>query len=142
MFVLPDPVWGVILLVVFGLCYWLNIAATIRALAAFVGTILIAQDGFVGHALTVIATWLAHIGGTVTGILFGVAVPAIAAIIAGFIFLHDLWPKHSASKRTGWAGIVFAALIVAGVTGISALNGIAPAVHSGVSTVTSIGSGG
>jgi hypothetical protein len=140
--VLPDPVWGVILLVLFGLFYWLNILATVRALMAFTGTILIAQAGFVGHALGDIATWLTTIGGTATGILFGVAVPAIAAIVALVIFVHDLMPKHSAGKRTGWAGIVLAALLVTGVSGISALNSIPSVVHSGVSTVTSIGSGG
>jgi hypothetical protein len=140
--VFPDPVWGVILLVLFGLFYWLNILPTVRAIFAFLGTILIATDGFVGHALTAIATWLAHLGGTVTGIAFGVAVPSIAAIIFGVIFIHDLMPKHGASKRTGWAGIVLAALIVTGATGIAALNNVGSAVHSGVGTVTSIGSGG
>lgn len=140
--VLPNPVWGVILLVLFGLFYWLNKLPTVRAIFAFVGTILIATDGFVGRALTDIATWLAHIGGTVTGILFGVAVPAIAALIAGVIFVHDLMPRHGAGKRTGWAGIVLAALIVTGATGIAALNGVGPAVQSGVSTVNTIGSGG
>ena len=59
----------------------------------------------------------------------------------GVIFVHDLWPKHSASKRTGWAGVALA-LLLAGVSGIPALNSIVPGIRSGVTSVRTIGHGG
>jgi hypothetical protein len=135
---MSDSQWGVILLVLFGLFYWLGIFSTIRAIMAFIGTILLATNGFVGHALNVSATWAAHLGGTATGWAFGVALPAVAAIIAGVIFIHDLSPKKTAGKRTGFAGIALAALIVAGVTGISALNHVGSDVVHGVDNARQI----
>lgn len=137
---LSDAAWGVILLVGFILFYWLAIFATLRAIMAFVGTILVSTGGFVGHALNIAATWAAHLGGSATGWAFGVALPAVAAIIALVIFIHDLHPKNSAGKRTGFAGIALAALIVAGVTGISALNHVGTDVVHGVNNARQIGS--
>jgi len=128
------------MLVLFGLFYWLNILPATRAILAFLGTILIAGAGFVGGVLTAVATWLANLGGSVSGWAFGVhAGGIIATIIIGVIFIHDLMPKHAAKKRTGWAGVVLAALIVSGVTGIPALSNVPGAVRNGVQNAQTIG---
>jgi hypothetical protein len=126
---------GVLMLVSFGLLYFLNKMPTIRALLAFFGTILVGTDGHLTHWLSVVATWLATETSTLGGWLLGVGVPGILTIIAGGVFIHDLLPKHSAGKRTGWAGILLAALIVAGATGFSALNNVPAAVNNGVTSV-------
>jgi hypothetical protein len=134
-----NTVIGAILLVVFIALYLLKKMPTIRALAAFVGTILVFEAGWIGRALGAVARWLANLSGTATGWAFGAAFIGIPAIIAGIFFIHDIWPKHAASNRTGWAGIIFAALIMAGATGIPALNHVGPAVQQGVTNARQIG---
>lgn len=136
---MSNTVIGAILLAVFIVLYLLKKLPTIRALAAFVGTILVFQAGWVGRALGDVATWLAHLSGSATGWAFGAAFIGIPAIVAGIFFVHDVLPKHAASNRTGWAGIVFAALIMAGATGIPALNHVGPAVQQGVTNARQIG---
>jgi MFS family permease len=131
---------GAIMLVLFGVFYWLSVLATTRAILAFLGTILIAGAGFIGGALTTVATWLSNLGGSVSGWAFGVhAGGIIATIIVGVVFIHDLMPKKTAGKRTGWAGIILAALIVSGVTGIPALSNVPSAVRNGVQNAQTIG---
>ena len=129
---------GAVMLVLFGVFYWLAILPATRAILAFTGTILIAENGFIGSALGAVARWLSTLGGTVTSWLFGAAILGIPFIITAVIFIHDLMPRHTALKRTGWAGIILAAMLVAGATGIPALSGVAPAVRSGVTNARSI----
>jgi hypothetical protein len=137
---MSDVAWGVILLVAFALCHWLGIFAAIRTIMAIVGVILLGFSGFIGHIMVVIATFVAHLTDTVTGWAFGVAVPAIPVVILGIILLHDLHPKNGARKRTGIIGLALAVLIVAGATGIGALNHAASGVHSTFDSVkTSVG---
>lgn len=130
---------GEILLASFVVLYLLKKLPTVRALAAFIGTFLVFHEGHVGRIIGDGAVWLAHVSGTVTAWAFGGAVIAIPAIISGILFIHDLMPKHAAKNRTGWAAIVFAALIAAGATGIPALAGVGNAVNNGVNTVKQIG---
>jgi hypothetical protein len=130
---------GALLLVLFGVFYWLNIFATIRALAAFIGTILVGSNGHLVHWLTIVVLWASHLGGTITGWAFGVALPAAFAIVTAVVFIHDLHPKHPTQKRTGWAGVVLGLLIVAGATGVATLNNVGPAVQSGVTSVQQSG---
>lgn len=130
---------GALLLLGFVLAYWTNKLPTLRALAAFVGIILLGEQGHIVHWLTVLVLWASHIGGLVTGWAFGVVLPGAFAIAAAWVFIHDLLPKNQTQKRTGWAGIVLGLLIVAGATGVSTLNSVGPAVQSGVTSVQQSG---
>jgi hypothetical protein len=129
---------GALCLVLFGVFYWLGIFATARAILAFVGGILIGSAGFLGGALTAVGTWLSNIAASVTGWAFGFPVLAAVTVIFGVVFVHDLMPKHTAGKRTGWAGLILAGLIVAGATGIPALNSVGSTIQSAVTNAKSI----
>ena len=133
------PALGVLMLVLFGVFYWLAIFATIRATLAFVGTILIGSAGFVGNALGAAARWLVTLGGTLTSWAFGTSVLAAVTIVVLVVFIHDLHPRNSAGKRTGWAGVLLAALLIGGVSGIPALNNVPSAVRTGVQNAQNTG---
>lgn len=131
---------GVLMLVLFGVFYWLNIFTTARALLAFAGVCVLGLGaGWFGHTLTTVVTWITTLGGTVTGTLFGVSVVSAAFVVLAVVFVHDLMPKHGASKRTGWVGILVAAMLVAGVSGFSQLNSIPSTVRGVVSNARTIG---
>ena len=129
---------GAICLVLFGVFYWLAVLPTTRAILAFVGGILIGSAGFIGHALDAIGGWLSHIGAALTSWAFGFPVLAAVTVIVGVVFVHDLMPKHTAGKRTGWAGLILAGLIVAGATGIPALNSVGTTIQSAVTNAKTI----
>ena len=133
---------GVLCLALFGVFHWLSIFATVRAIFAFVGVCLIGAVGWVGRMLADVATWAAHLGGSTTGWAFGIAVPAVVFLVLAVILLHDLHPRHGATKRTGWIAIAVAALLVAGVSGIKAAQSIPSGVRSGVSNARTIIPGG
>ena len=133
---------GAIMLVLFGVFYWLSIFATVRAILAFVGTILLGSSGFIGSGLQTAVQWVVNLGGTASGWAFGVATGGmILTIVTLVIFVHDLHPKKTAGKRTGWAGVALAALLLAGVSGIPALNGVPNSVRTGVHNAQTIGGG-
>jgi hypothetical protein len=129
---------GVLCLIVFAVFLHLTIFATIRAILAFAGVCLIGAVGFIGRMLGDVATWAAHLGGTATGWAFGVAVPAAVFIALAIYLIHDLHPKHAATKRTGWIAIAVAAMLVAGVSGVKAADGIPNAVRTGVTNARTI----
>ena len=134
---------GVLMLVLFGVFYFLSILATVRAILAFVGTCLIGTVGFLGGALHATALWISNFMDSVTGWAFAAPVGGtVLVIIAGVIFIHDLMPKKTAGKRTGWAGIALAALLIAGVSGISQLNNIPGGVQNGVTNARTVVNGG
>lgn len=130
---------GVLFLVLFGVFYWLGIFAATRAVLAFLGTCILGTAGFLGGALHAAVTWLAALANSGAAWAFGVGIGgAIATIVAGVIFAHDLMPRHTAGKRTGWAGIALAALLVAGVSGIPALNSVPATVQHGVTNAKTV----
>jgi hypothetical protein len=134
---------GVLMLVLFGVFYYLSIFATIRALLAFVGTCLLGTVGFFGGALHAIAIWISNLAASVTGWAFAAPVGGlILVVVTGVIFIHDLMPKKTAGKRTGWAGIALAALLIAGVSGIPQLNSIPGGVQNGVTNARTVVNGG
>jgi hypothetical protein len=134
---------GVLMLVLFGVFYVLGIFATIRAVLAFVGTCLIGTVGFLGGALHAVALWVSNLAASLTGWAFAAPVGGLVlVVIAGVIFIHDLMPKHTAGKRTGWAGIALAALLIAGVSGIPQLNNIPAGVQNGVTNARTVVNGG
>jgi hypothetical protein len=136
---MTDAEIGGLMLLAFGLLYATNKMPAIRAVLAFLGTILVGTDGHLTRWLADLVVWMAHTATSLTGWAVGVAVPGALALVAGYFFVHDLMPKHSAGKRTGWAGILLAALILAGVTGFSALSSVPGAVRNGVTSVQQSG---
>jgi hypothetical protein len=128
---------GVLCLGLFGIFYWLGIFATIRAILAFVGTCLLGTAGFLGGILNTLSHWVADLANSGTAWATGVEVGGTLLVLgAGIVFVHDLMPKHTAGKRTGWAGVALAALLLAGASAIPALNNIPSSVTTAVTTVT------
>lgn len=130
---------GAVLLVLFGIFYWLRIFHTAGAICAFVGMCLVGTSGVIGGILAHVATWAAGLANHATVWAFGVGAGAVAVtLITAVIFIHDLMPKHAAGRRTGWAGIVLALLLITGVSGITAANSIPGTVRGGVTNVRTI----
>lgn len=128
---LTVPELGALMLVLFGLFYWLGIFAGTRAVLAFLGAVAIGTGGFAGRILASIGAWLAHAGGTITAWAFGAAIVGVPFLIAAIIFAHDLHPKGGrASKRTGWIGMLLGASLASGIALIPALAPVAGAIQS------------
>lgn len=134
---------GAALLAVFAVCYFLNIFATIRAAAAFVGICLVASaaTGSLGFDLIIrVLTWIEGLLSDLTGLLVGVRVgPLVLLVIFGAIFIHDLHPKNNAGKRTGWAGIALGLVMLIGVSQIPAVSHIPGDVRTGVQNAQQAG---
>lgn len=110
------------------LFHWLGIFAKTRAFLALVAAV--GLGGFAGRALARVVTWLVHLTGTVTGWALGVALPGALFLVLAAIAVHDLHPKHGATRRTAYVAFGAGALLVAGVTGIPALAPAAAALRS------------
>jgi hypothetical protein len=136
---MSNQVLGVLMLAAFGVLYWLNIFATVRAVLAFVGTILVGTGGHLLHWLALVTAWVMSLGGTLTAWAFGIRVMEAVTVVVVAVFIYDLWPKHAAGKRTGWAGIFLALMMLGGATGFAFLNGIPAAVSSGIASVQASG---
>ena len=121
---------GVLCLVLFGLFYWLNIFAKLRAVLAFIGVIGIADGGFIGRLLADAGRALQRAVGAVTAWAFGASLAAGLFIVLVVIFIHDLHPKKTAGNRTGWVAILLGAILVVGVFQIPALAPVTSALRS------------
>jgi hypothetical protein len=121
-------------LILWGLFHWLGIFAKIRTVLALLAAIGIA--GFLGRALVVVATWLEHATGAVTGWALGVAVPGALFIVLAVILIHDLHPANGASRRTSYIAFAVGVLLVAGVEGIPALAPVAGFLRSILTVIT------
>ena len=127
--------WGAIALVLAGLFYWLGVFPKIQVLLGFVGTCIV-TGGLFGSLLTKAVTFVSNLLGTLTGKIFGVAIPGILVIILLVLFIHDLSPKKNAGKRTFWVGVALAACLVAGLSSFTALNQVPANVRTGVTSTT------
>jgi hypothetical protein len=127
---------GGILLVLGGLAFAFGRFPSIRAVALFVGAILVGTTGHVAHWTIVICTWLSGVTSSVFAWGFGVAVPALFAIILIWLFGHGVHPKNRASRLTSIAGLALGFMVAAGITNISLLNQVGPGVQSTTTTVT------
>ena len=127
--------WGALALVAAGMFYWLGILPKIQVILAFIGTCIV-TGGLFGSLLTRGVTLVSNLLGTLTGKIFGVAIPGLLVIILGILFIHDLMPRRNAGKRTFWVGIALAACLVAGLSSFTALNQVPANVRTGVSTTT------
>ena len=127
--------WGALALVAAGMFYWLGILPKIQVILAFIGTCIV-TGGLFGDLLARGVTLVSNLLGTLTGKIFGTAIPGLLVIILGILFIHDLMPKNGAGKRTFWVGIALAACLVAGLSSFTALNQVPANVRTGVSTTT------
>jgi len=128
---------GVLFLLLFGLFYWLGIFAKLRAVLALIGVIGIADGGFFGRLLATAGAGLQRAVGAVTAWAFGASLAAGLFIILLVIFIHDLHPRKSAGKRTGWVAILLGAILVVGVFQIPALAPVTAALRSLPSSIVS-----
>jgi|SRR6185437_5184113 len=130
---------GALCLVAALLFHWLRIFVKIRAILAFVGTCIV-TGGLFGHALTWVVLHVQALTNSLTGKIFGAAIPGLVVIVLAIIFVHDLHPKGGgSSRRTMFVGAALAACLVAGVSSFSTLNNVPAAVRTGVSSSTNGG---
>lgn len=130
--------WGALALVVAFVFYWLGVLPKVQVILAFIGTCIV-TGGLFGSLLGRGVTLVSNLTGTLTGKIFGVAIPGLLVIVLLILFLHDLSPKKNAGKRTFWVGIALAACLVAGLSSFQALNQLPGNVRTGVGNVSTIG---
>lgn len=127
---------GVLCLVLFALFHWLGILIKTRAILALIGAASVGLTGVVGRTAGAIANWSQHAFGTVTTWAFGVSLTGGLFIILAILLVHDLHPKKSASKRTGYVALAVGIFLVAGVAQIPALAPVAGGLRSLLSSLT------
>jgi hypothetical protein len=132
---LTVPELGVLFLLIFGVTLWLGVFPTTRAILGFLGVVAVGTSGFAGQIMADIGAWAQSAFGSLTGWIFGVPLAVGLFIILAFIFIHDLSPKKTAGKRTGWVGIALGVLVVIGVAGFPLLAGLAGVIDSLLSNI-------
>lgn len=101
---------AVIALAIAGVLVWKHKMPKIVALLAVVaGSGL--QSGWLGQLLHAGVNGVASMVGSLTNAAFGVAVPAVVAVVALIIYVHDMWPRHNAGHLTAALGFVLPTLI-------------------------------
>lgn len=125
--------WGAVALVVAFTLFGLGIMPKTQVILGFIGTCIV-TTGLFGSLLTRGVTLVSHLTNTLTGKIFGVAVPGLLVIVLVIVFIHDLAPKHSSGRRTFFIGIALAASLAAGLSSFTALNQIPANVRTGVSS--------
>lgn len=110
---------------------WLQVTPKIVALLMLAASGAI-TGGFVGSLLERGAEGAFRLVGSLTSAAVGVAVPAVLAIVAAIIVIHDLWPKHRANHVT--AVLAFALPVLAVSVPGAVGSGLAQAIESFSST--------
>jgi len=129
---------GAVCLVVGVLFFFLGRWPKAQVILGFVGVCCLG-GGLLGTILTRAAVFVSHLTDTVTGKVFGVAIPGLLVIILGIVVLHDLSRQGTASRRTFFAGLALAALLVAGVSSFQSLNSVPAGVRGGVGNASTAG---
>jgi len=128
--------WGAVLTAGSLVLLWMGIFKRLRAVMVFVGICLLGTGWLLRLAEDVVRA-ASNIFGSLFGKVFGVGVPGILGLLAIGVLIYDLYPRGGgASKRTYWVSALVAVILVAGLAGYSALNGIPADIHTGVTTVT------
>jgi hypothetical protein len=130
---------AVIALTVAAILHWKKKAPKtcgLLALAAGVGI----SGGLLGHFVTKAVTWISGLVGDLTTQMFGAAVPAVLAVGALIVFIHDLWPGHKTGRMTPVLGLLLPTLAasVGGAAGSltgSAIHMISAAIASALTTL-------
>lgn len=121
---------AVIALAIAGVLTWKRKASKIVALLALVAGGGL-QAGWLGGMLSQGIAAATSLVGSLTSAAFGVAVPAVLAVAGLIVYVHDMWPKHSAGRLTAGIGLVLPTLI-------ASLGGAAGSIAgSGVSAIGS-----
>lgn len=85
---------------------------TIVGVLLFVAGYGLAGIGWIQRGLAWVITELGRLGTAVLGV--GAAVVATGLVVGLLIlFVHDLHPKHTASRRTAWVGLLLGVLALA-----------------------------
>lgn len=135
-FGLTPAQWGAVMIIFAVLFLWLRIFQRIRAVLVFAGICLLGGS-LLGRLMGALARGASNVTDTLTGKIFGTAVPGLLVLIVGAVLIHDLHPRGGgASRRTFWLAAILAACLVAGLSTIVQLDGIPAGVHSTVTTVT------
>lgn len=84
------------------------------------------QAGWLGGILASGIDAAAALAGSLTSAAFGTAVPAVLAVVGLIVYVHDMWPKHSAGRLTAGIGLVLPALVsyLGGAAGSIAGSGV------------------
>lgn len=101
---------AVIALAIAGTLMWKRRLPTIVALLALVAGVGL-SGGFVGSLLHKGIDAAASMVGSLTSAAFGVAVPAVLAIVALIVFVHDVLPGSKATRLTAGIGLALPPLL-------------------------------
>jgi hypothetical protein len=126
---------GALLLIGFVAAHILGIFVNLRAVAAFLGVVLIGSSGFVGRIFTDLGSGAQSLASKVMAWVVGVPVSAALAVIVLVFVAHDLHPKKTAGTRTGLLALVLGMIVVAGIDGIPGLNGLRNDIVSAAQTL-------
>lgn len=91
--------------------------------------------GLVARFLAFVMGLIGKLGAQILG-YSAATIILVAVVVALFLFLHDMHPKHSAGRGTFWLAVGLAVVISAGLTPIAALNQLPAQVQQGVSTTS------
>lgn len=128
---------AVIALAIAGVLIWKNRMPKTVALLTLVAGGGIA-GGVAGDLLHRGLNWTSDLVGQLTSQAFGVAVPAVLAVVALIVYVHDMWPKHKAGRDTAVVGLALPVLVtgMAGAAG-SLANQVIDMAGSGASAAFS-----
>jgi uncharacterized BrkB/YihY/UPF0761 family membrane protein len=136
--------WGAILIAVSVTAYLLGKLPTLRSIGIFLGVVLVGVNGHVIAFASRVAEILGRLTSVVLvwglGITAGIAGVVIIAVL-GFIMIHDWLPRNAAKKRTFWISLAMGLVVAAGATGVAALDNFRADLTTGVTQVTSGGTG-
>jgi hypothetical protein len=110
--------------------------------AVFTGILMIGTSGKIislaSHALMWAFGLLGRLGTEILG-YSAASIFAVAVAVLGFVFIHDILPKHGAKRRAFYIAIVLGVLVATAATPFAALNQLPATVSQGVSSATSGG---
>lgn len=128
---------GLVLAAAFAVFYWLRIFATLTAVLGLIAVVMLGGNGVIGAILIAVMRWLVRLVNDASVWAFGGAITAAVFLFLAVVFIHDLHPRHAAGRRTAHIGLALGLLLVAGLTGFSALSGAAGGIQHSTLTVFS-----
>lgn len=130
---------GAILAILFAGFLVLKIFAKTTAVIGLLAIVLIGTSGWVGRLVGDVTGAGVRLLTSVGAAVLGAGAAAVIGVVIYLVihYAHGLHPKHSATQAHAWIGVALGALIVAGLTGIPALNGLHTGIVNAVGTITS-----
>lgn len=126
---------SVIVLTLAAMFLWLNIMPKITALLVLAGGTGLTA-GLVGQFYQQSGDWATSTAGSLTAAGFGASAAGVFGLAALVLFIHDLWPKHSAGRRTAAAALALPVTVgaIGGTVGGTAMS-VLQQYESGVGTM-------